>query len=444
MPYTLLNQKFYRKKETMNNSKIQKLDEGVVKASKKIKVLNTLAWPVGVEEKFLEDWRKGKPALPEIKIQPPEISDNIRALESIIPKCDQADPVEKFLAETAESYANAGHMLLGVGTTKFTDYSTKIYGRPDMVYKHQGISAVDAAKYFLEVTDNLLGNQHIQSTELDISASDLAGWLKTEVDEFFEHDTIEVVLDQSISSKALAGATRIRVRGSATFSKLDRDQLLYHEAYIHTATQLNGKKQPNLKSLGLGAPRTTRTQEGLAVLAELISNSIDLTRLRRVALRVIAVKMALDGADFIELFKFFLKEGQPEVESVRSAQRIFRGGAVKGGVVFTKDAVYLQGLLEVHTFFRVAIRDNRPELVKNLFSGRLTMADAVRLAPAFESGWLIPPAYMPEWATDLRRLAAMMAYSAFIANIKLEKIDVNRFIEGEEEFKRGMYLLNNS
>ena len=426
----------------MNNNNIQKLDEMLVKASKKIKVLNTLAWPAGVEEKFLEGWRKGNPVLPEIKIQSPDISDNIHALESIISKCDQTQPVEKFLAETAESYANAGRMLMAVGTPKFTEYSTKIYGRPDMVYKHQGISSVDAANYFLQVTESLLGNNHIESTELDISASDLAGWLKAEVDEFFEHDTIEVVLDPTISSKALAGATRIRVRGSAVFSKLDRDQLLYHEAFIHTATQLNGKKQTNLKSLGLGAPRTTRTQEGIAVMAELISNSIDLTRLRRIALRVIAVKMALDGADFIELFKFFLQAGQPEVESVRSAQRIFRGGATKGGVVFTKDAVYLQGLLEVHTFFRVAIRDNRPELVRNLFAGRLTLGDVVRLAPSFESGWLSPPAYMPEWATDLRRLSAMMAYSAFIANIKLEKIDLTRFPEAEDEFKRGMYLLN--
>src|SRR4029078_13662070 len=118
-------------------------------------------------------------------------------------------------------------------------------------------------------------------------------------------------------------------KGNAVFSQLDKDQLLYHEAFVHTATQLNGRKQGNLKSLGLGAPRTTRTQEGSAVLSELITNSIDLTRLRRIALRVIAVKMALDGADFIDLFKFFLEAGQSEVESVRSAQRIFRGGAVK-------------------------------------------------------------------------------------------------------------------
>lgn len=426
----------------MDEKKIQQLDGALVQAAKKIKVLNTLAWPAGEEEKFLQAWNKKNPQLPTVKITPPDVEKSIKELDSIVSRCDHTQPVEKFLADTAESYADAGRMLMAVGTPAFTNFSTKIYGRPDMVYKMQGISSVDAAKYFLEVTDNLLGNQVIQDTELDISAVDLAGWLKAEVDEFFEHDTIEVVLDPNISSKALAGATRIRVRGSAVFSKLDRDQLLYHEAFIHTATQLNGKKQMNLKALGLGAPRTTRTQEGLAVMAELITNAIDITRLRRVALRVLAVSMALDGADFIEVFKFFLQTGQPEIESVRSAQRIFRGGATKGGVVFTKDAVYLQGLLEMHTFFRVAIRDNRPELVPNLFAGRLTMADAIRLAPYFQNGWLSPPAYMPAWATDLRRLAALMAYSAFMTHIKLDKVDLNRFVEGEEEFKRGMYLLN--
>ena len=166
---------------------------------------------------------------------------------------------------------------------------------------------------------------------------------------------------------------------------------------------------------------------------------MDITRLRRVALRVIAIKMALDGADFIDLFKFFLVSGQPEIESVRSAQRIFRGGAVKGGIVFTKDATYLQGVLEVNSFFVVAIRENRPELVRNLFAGRLTMADAVRLSPLFQSGWLEPPAYVPKWAADLRRLAALIAYTTFMSSVKLEKVTLNRVFEIEEEILNESY-----
>lgn len=426
----------------MDLKKIESLDTALVQASKKIKVLNALAWPADADDKFLCNWKKGKLELPDVKLEVPNVQMSIDSLDTIARHCDVQHPVEKFLAETARSYADAGRMLQSIGTPAFTRFSVQIYGRPDMVYKLQGISSVDAAKFFLELTDNLLGNKHIQSAEPEISARAFADWLKAEVDEFFEHDTVEVALDPNISSKALAGATRIRVRGSAVFSQLDKDQLLYHEAYVHTATQLNGKKQTNLRSLGLGAPRTTRTQEGIAVLAELITNSMDIVRLRRIALRVLAVKMALDGADFIDLFKFFLDAGQPEIESVRSAQRIFRGGAVKDGVVFTKDAVYLQGLLEVHTYFRIAIRDNRPDLIQNLFAGRLTKADAIRLSPHFESGWLMPPVYMPNWATDLRRLSALMAYSAFMTHIKLEKMDVNRFVEAEDEFNRQVFLIN--
>lgn len=426
----------------MDEKKINKLDQAVVQASKRIKVLSVLSWPAGEEDKFLAGWHKGSPSLPDYKPQVPDVAKDIAELDAIVEQCDEQHPVEKFLSETAQSYASAGRMLMAVGTPDFTRYSTQIYGRPDMVYKHQGLSAVDAAKFFLKVTEDLLGNRHVQQLEADISSAEFAGWLKSEVDEFFAHDTVEVIVDKRMSSKALAGATRIRVRESAIFSQLDKDQLLFHEAFIHTATQLNGRKQPNLKSLGLGAPRTTRTQEGIAVLAELFSNAMDINRLRRIALRVTAIKMALDGADFIEVFKYFVNEGQSEEESVRSAQRIFRGGDTKGKIVFTKDAVYLPGVLEVHTILRVAIRDNRPEIIRNMFAGRLTVADAIQLNPFFESGWLVPAVYLPAWASDLRRLAAMLAYSAFIGNIKLENVSVERAIELEEEIKATNYLIN--
>ena len=89
----------------------------------------------------------------------------------------------------------------------------------------------------------------------------------------------------------------------------------------------------------------------------------------------------------------------------------------------------------MHTFLRVAIRDSRPEVVSNMFAGRLTLADALRLDPLFKSGWLIPTTYMPLWASDLRRLAAMMAYSAFMTNIKLDRVYLERVIEMEDEFK---------
>jgi hypothetical protein len=194
------------------------------------------------------------------------------------------------------------------------------------------MSAVDSAKFFLE--DALLGNASLPPTPADISAKDFAGWLKTEVDEFFDQDVVEVVLDQNMSSKALAGASRIRLRGSAFFSQLDKDQLLYHEAFIHTATILNGKKQLNLKSLGLEAPRTTRTQEGLAVMAELITNAMDINRLRRVALRVLAIKQALDGAALSKYLSFSLAP-------IKQKKNLFARRSEYSEVVVLMEELYL-------------------------------------------------------------------------------------------------------
>ncbi len=83
--------------------------------------------------------------------------------------------------------------------------------------------------------------------------------------------------------------------------------------------------------------------------------------------------MALDGADFIQVFEGFLAGGQSQEESFRSTQRVFRGADLRGGSAFTKDTAYLTGMLGVHTLMGIAIRDNRPDLVGHLLAGRLSL-----------------------------------------------------------------------
>jgi uncharacterized protein (TIGR02421 family) len=236
-----------------------------------------------------------------------------------------------------------------------------------------------------------------------------------------------------LSSKAIAGTTRIRIRASAMFTDLDFDQLYHHEALVHTGTALNGRRQPNLKSLALSAPRTTRTQEGLAVFAELITRSMDIHRLRRLALRIQALNYALEGADFIDCFKLFLEAGQDEREAYKSAQRIFRGGDVRGTIAFTKDSAYLKGVMETHVLMNVAIRDNQPQIIDRLFAGRLTMSDTVTLGPYFDSGFLKAARYVPPWARDTSRLAATLAYSSFIMSVDLAPITLDRFVTASNQ-----------
>ncbi|MDX1501837.1 MAG: flavohemoglobin expression-modulating QEGLA motif protein [Thermoanaerobaculia bacterium] len=416
----------------MHDEKVAEIDAAVVRAAKEIKVLSAIAWAPEVEAVFLEAHRRGRRQLPRPEMRVRDLSVEVEALEGLARRCDAADPRQAFLKATAESYATAGRMLSAVGTPRFTEHSIALYGRPDVVWRLQGWSPVEAARFYLGVTDELISACRLPPRDDTIPAAEFAASLRPALDSFFHEDEVEVKLDPGLSSKAIAGATRVRLRAGAMFSELDREQLLQHEAYVHAATALNGRKQPALRSLSLGAPRTTRTQEGIAVYSEIVTGAIDVGRLRRIAQRVVAVGQALEGADFLELFDLFRESGQEPGEAYHSAQRIFRGGDPRGGSVFTKDAVYLMGVLEVDAFLRIAIRDNRPELVRHLLAGRLTLADTVRLAPLFDSGELREPVYVVPWARDLRRLAAALTYSAFLGELKIRQVDLDRIVRFED------------
>ena len=100
--------------------------------------------------------------------------------------------------------------------------------------------------------------------------------ITTAVSRHFGDAAPAIELVDSLSANALASASRIRIRRDARFTDRDAAQLLNHEAYIHVATSLNGKDQKDLPILAAGHPGTTRTQEGLAVFAEIISGTIEL------------------------------------------------------------------------------------------------------------------------------------------------------------------------
>lgn len=421
----------------MNNDvhlkKALELDEALVDLVRPIHVLKHLEWPSIAEERFLTSWRKGAAALPDVRTNAVDYGREIEALETLQTRCDREHPLGRLVLKTARSYSAAARMLGAIGTAEFTRHSIDLYGRPDDAYRAQDLTGVDAAEFFLSVTDDLLGDSVVPPVTADIPAEAFAARLRPEITAFFEEVEVTVVVDPSLASKAVAGSKSVRLRAGALFSDLDLAQLLQHEAFIHAATMLNGKKQAHVRCLALGAPRTTRTQEGLAVFAELVTLSIDITRLRRLALRIRALAGALVGADFIEAFCIFIDAGQSETESFQSAARIFRGGDVRGKVAFSKDCVYLKGLIEVHTFLRVAIRENRPELVERLFAGRRTLGDAVNLDPLFDSGLLTRPVYVPVWARDLRKLASLMAYFTFASRVDLSNVTPENFQTYEDD-----------
>ncbi|MDB6163923.1 MAG: hypothetical protein JWL98_1355 [Xanthomonadaceae bacterium] len=394
----------------------------MVRAVRGIKLLGMVSWPIAVQHAFLEQWQRGDASLPRFDYPKHDFSDARRELDAIGAEADAEHPLGRYLCDSAHSWMIAAELLECLGTPDVTRHSIRLFGRPDAPLPGNGPTTREAARHFIAIADELDRELLAPSEQVSISAIALQLQLQSDLDDFFNQRLIEVVLDPHLIAKAAAGATRIRLRSGAAFSDYDRHQLLEHEAFVHSLTALNGRLQPILPSLALSSPRTTATQEGLATFAEQITGSIDIERMKRVSLRIEAVAMVLDGADFVQVFRYFLDAGQNLQESFSSAQRVFRGVPLTGGYAFTKDTVYLRGLIGVHTFFRRALRQGKLRLCRQLFAGKMTLADVERFEPLFDSGVLLAPRWLPQWVSRANGLAGMLAFSLFANRIRLDTI----------------------
>ena len=398
------------------------LDARMVAVARGIKVLTLVSWPASVQRRFLDSHARGHDAPPRIEYPKHDFGDARRELDAVAAAADPAHPLGAYLIESTRSWSVAAQLLESLGTPAAGIHSATLYGRPDEPLPGNGPTAREAARHFIDIANELDRELLSPSEQVTISATALQLQLQSELDRYFGERVVAVELDPDMIAKAAAGARRIRLRTGAEYTDYDHHQLLQHEAFVHSLTALNGREQAVLGSLSLASPRTTATQEGLAVFAEQITGNIDIERMKRVSLRIEAIAMALGGAGFIDVFRYFLDAGQPAEEGFASAQRVFRGVPLDGGHAFTKDAVYLRGLVGVHTFFRWALRERRLRLCRQLFAGKMTLGDVQRFAPLFDAGVLQPPRWLPHWVSRANGLAGMLAFSLFANRIRLDRV----------------------
>ncbi|MEZ5551176.1 MAG: flavohemoglobin expression-modulating QEGLA motif protein [Pseudomonadales bacterium] len=404
------------------------LDDALVGAVSGIHLLRHLSWPVEIQQAFLSDWRRGRKSLPVVEYARLDLTDTRRELDRIVVACTGlSHPLGEYLSDTAASYGQICQLMEQAGTAAAGDISVAVYGRPGSLLPGSQQTNLEAATYFLDVGREYFLASRLSEPSAVLPSEEVARQLRARIGAVITDDVIQVLIDPHLASKAAAGATRIRLRAGTGFAEDDLEQLLQHEAFIHSLTALNGRRQPNLRSLSLGAPRTTPAQEGLATFAELVTGAIDIARMERIALRVNAIHLARSGASFLELFEFFLNAGQPEVESFHSTMRVFRGVPPSGGSAFTKDVVYLTGMLEVHTFFRWALENQQLETCRLLFAGRMMLKDVFRLGPAFADGILAAPRYLPPWMTRTNGLTAYLAFSVFANHIAVADVHSDAF-----------------
>lgn len=392
----------------------------IAAAEKPVRVLRHLAWEPAVRERFLAGNGKAFPRVSYPDFDPGSSIEKLREARRRLGEPE--DVVGHWLSRLTESVELGARMMAAAGTSRFYVYSRMLFGAPADPLPDGYSTALALARQLRRVLEGLdrvdLGAPPVRGE----SAEEVVARMRDAVRARFGDAAPQVELADELSANALAGPSRIRVRRDALFTDRDVHQLIEHEAFVHVATGLNGRAQDRLPILAASHPGTTRTQEGLAVFAEYISGALDLDRLRRLVDRVEAVQMAIDGADFLEVYRFFMDQTDDPSQAFENTRRIFRGGRLAGGAPFTKDIVYLDGFLRVHSFLRSVVAAGRADLLRLLFCGKLDIDDIPAVAELAAAGRCRMPKFLPPWAEDLRFLLSYLAYSGFVNTVDLGRM----------------------
>lgn len=277
-----------------------------------------------------------------ININPYELKQELNQLRVQ----DISDVSIRLLYESVvNSYFDKIDMLSTLGSRTFQYNSLRYFGRPSK-------TDLQNAQYLMLLPP--VPNEPKSPPKIDVTEA--IEIFKTSLDKYGFQCKIE--LSNKVISKVMVLNSRkiVRFRHGAQFTRTEVKALVEHEIGVHMVTTMNSSNQ-RLKVFNLGLPVNTRTQEGLAILAEYLSGNLTLMRLRKLALRVILADMMCNGANFIECFRYLTENGfSSSDEAYSMVTRIFRGGG------FTKDYLYLSGFVSILRFWE-ADNDLSPLLV---------------------------------------------------------------------------------
>lgn len=384
--------------------------------AKPLRVLSALAWPAELRDEFLASGAQRLPQPTYAAVDPAPVLDGVAAARALL---QPGDVVDDWLGREADAIESAVRLLDARGRPEFFEHSRALYGVPDQPLRFDPATPLDLARRVHLALDELHEAELVPPVIRSRTGEQVAAFIDGEVKEHFGDAAPEVVVVDELSANATATTSRIKIRRSASFTTKDAAQLLNHEAYIHVGTGLNGRAQTDIPILAIGHPGTTRTQEGLAVYSEYVSGTLGLDRLRRLADRIIAVQLVVDGADFVELYRWFLDRTPSPEQAFESTRRIFRGAPLTGGAPFTKDCTYLSGYLSVTTFIRAAFTAGRADTLALLFSGKLDLFAVPALGELRRRGLVQPARFLPPWAGDPGWVLAHLTLNTFMAGIDL-------------------------
>lgn len=407
---------------------IQELSKRLVEAQRKIRILDSIKWDESVKKDFLD--HKGS-KLPKVDTafysKRPLPFDVVKKQEEFRAIARDAhnllgqySPVTRLIKRQAGEYNRALDMLVARGTPAFSSIAMELYGSTDDAFYSGGPRLSELGTLLFDVLTALdIKLQSIADIKqyTSLQARDI---LQGKLDTYFAKHPgcIKVMVSDGMIADASAGADCIKLSQQAMFSDRDIKYLEVHEGWVHVATTFNGSLQPHCFFLSKGSPSSAVLQEGLAVLTEVLTFSSYPGRVLKITNRVIAVDKVRQGANFMDIYRYFLDCGLSEEKSYNNSVRIFRGSTPNGGP-FTKDLAYAKGFVLAYNFIRFAISQHCLDAISLLFVGKLALEDLPLLRELHQQKLLTEPFYLPPPFSDLAALSAWMSFSLYLNTINV-------------------------
>lgn len=410
---------------------IRSLSDRLVDAQAPIRVLDAIKWDDSVREEFFRKRCKSLPAVDvdyyrqrPLGFDPAERLQLFQDIErDITRQLGTFNPVGQIMRRMCREYRMVIRMLEGRGTPELGRISQELYGSASDAFHAGDPTLTDLGIMLSESLTNI--GSDLGREPKTIAAPEAVAILQERMNLAFPDDrAVRVFESDGIVADAAAGADYIKIRSDAKFNQRDLKILAVHEGMVHVATSLNGQHQPICTFLAKGPPSSTVTQEGLAILMEVITFASYPARLRKLTNRTRAIQLAESGANFVDVFQFYRDEGYGRDESYANASRVFRGSSADG-LPFTKDLAYLKGFILTYNYIQLAVRKGKLNQIPLLFCGKTTLEDMRTLSQLVDEGLVVPPRYLPEPFADLNALSAWMCFSGFLNNLSLDRIEAD-------------------
>jgi uncharacterized protein (TIGR02421 family) len=411
-------------------TEVKNLSDRIVKAQQPIRILDAIKWDDNIKQAFLDGGCKTMPAIDAdyykqrpLGFDPDDKKEEFHQIErDLVRKLGQLNPLSVIMRRICREYQDVVYMLEARGKPTFSHISQELYGSSQDVFHVGDPTIADLGSMMEETLGQLVHLDCLSEEPKTINAKDAVDILNSKIQGVLPGEGLRAMISDGIVADAAAGTDYVKLRADALFNARDLRVLEVHEIWVHLGTTLNGMEQPYCTFLSKGPPTATITQEGLAVLMEILTFSSTPRRLMNLINRVRAITLAEEGGNFMDVFEFYRGKGLDEEDSFTLSSRVFRGSSADG-MPFTKDLTYIKGFVLSYNFIRLAVSTGKPDRIPLLFCGKTMIEDMKVLADLVEEGTVAPPRFLPPQFKDLMGLSAWMSFSRFMTSLNFRQLE---------------------